>query len=376
MNHSLSPFSPLKFRKFALTLIVFALPFECTLFAKQPIEPALSIAKADPGRFPDVKIVNIFEPEGESNVRSSFRVSENVALIGTEETGDMFKSEDGGKNWRKIIDGADSWGIMDIRNFIRAQNESIYLTTSEPGIVCRSEDDGETWQIVAAAAATRTVGLVELDNGTILTGLRRASKKQTSLIRSEDYFDTVKWVSVSDEEPPQNVTCFHNLGGSEVLAGVGFQGTGKIYKSVDYGLTWEKKADYPEARDMMWFFQDGGKVFIAASGIATLFSSSDNGETWSQYRQFWEKGFLGMSATLEKNGKTYRLLTATDQRKKPYRHVVLISDDHGKSWFEWIELIQDQSGGASNIAVLSDNRVIVGTGNHSAQGRAFTLQVD
>lgn len=343
--------------------------------AETLITPPTPIAEAQPGRFPIPSIINVFEPEGESNVRSSFQVAENVGLIGTEETGDIFKTEDGGETWRKILDGGDRWGIMDVRNYIRAHDGNIYITTSEPGIVGRSEDDGETWSIAAAATATRTVGIAQMDDGTMLVGLRRAFKKQTSLIRSEDNFETVKWIPITDEEPPQNITCFHNLGGTEVLAGVGYQGTGKIYKSNDNGLTWTKKADYPQARDMMWFFQEDDKIFMATSGVATLFSSVDEGESWQRDRQFWSKGFLGMASEFEKDSKRYQLLTATDQREKPYRHVVLISDDKGKSWFEWIELIQDQSGGASNIAVLSENRIVVGTGNHSAQGRAFTLDI-
>ena len=66
---------------------------------------------------------------------------------------------------------------------------------------------------------------------------------------------------------------------------------------------------------------------------------------------------------------------ATDQRKDARRHTVLISDDQGKSWEEWIELATDKSGGASNLAVIDDHTIVVGTGNHSVQGKAYTLKV-
>jgi|GEM_PF-2273074 len=36
-----------------------------------------------------------FEPPGKSNVRSSFQWDDDAALIGTEETGDLFKTTDG-----------------------------------------------------------------------------------------------------------------------------------------------------------------------------------------------------------------------------------------------------------------------------------------
>ncbi|MEP4077199.1 WD40/YVTN/BNR-like repeat-containing protein [Haloferula sp.] len=327
------------------------------------------------GRFPSVSVVNVFEPKGESNVRSSFRLSDKVGLIGTEETADLFKTEDGGSTWRKVLDGKSLWKVNDIRNFIRADDGHLYFTTSDPGIVCRSEDEGENWKVVAKPKASRTVGLVQLDDGTFLVGLRRAEQKKTSLIRSDDHFETETWIKVSDEDPPQNTTCFHNLGGTNALVGVGYEASGKIYKSTDSGLTWTKKADFPEARDTMWFFQEGKRTYLLASGVATLYVSEDEGETWAKDRQFWKKGFLGMSVPYKRDGKNYRLMCATDQTEKPNRHVILISDDAAKTWFEWIELDRDKTGGASNLSVLSPDRIIAGTGNHSAQGKAFTLEV-
>lgn len=333
-------------------------------------------SEAGAGRFPQVGIVNVFEPPGESNVRSSFRLAENAGLIGTEETGDIFKTVDGGMTWVKQVDGGDLWGLDDVRNYLRADDGNLYITTSEPALVCRSADEGASWEVLARPQSSRTVGMVQLDNGTMLVGLRRAEQLQTSIVRSDDYFESFEWTPVSDEKPPQNTTCFHNLGGAEVLVGVGYEASGKIYKSTDYGRTWEKKADYPEARDMMWFFEEAGKVYLLASGVSTLYVSEDRGETWRKHRQFWEKGFLGMSQPFEYGDKRYVLMTGTDQTQKPYRHVILISDDQAETWYEWIELDQDVTGGASNLAVLSDSRIVVGTGNHSAQGKAFTLQVE
>ncbi|MEX0326131.1 MAG: hypothetical protein AB3N33_08600 [Puniceicoccaceae bacterium] len=64
--------------------------------------------------FPIMEIVNIFEPEGESNVRSSFRVAEGVGLIGTEETGDIFKTTDRGMSWTKVFDRGETSNLAII----------------------------------------------------------------------------------------------------------------------------------------------------------------------------------------------------------------------------------------------------------------------
>lgn len=345
-----------------------------------------SINAAADGRFPPVEQVHIFEPAGETNVRSSFKYSEGIGLIGTEETGDIFKTEDGGLSWRKVLDGGEKWEIADVRNFIRGQDGSIYISTTEPGTISRSRDQGESWSTVTRAPASRTVGLVQLESGTMLVGLRRSENDKTSILRSDDYFETFEWLPVSNSEPRQNVTCFGHWGGSMALAGIGYEGPGKIYKSTDDGRTWRKKAEFPEARDLMNFFKTDEAIYVMASGIGTLFKSEDEGETWIRARQFWSKGFLGQCVSYDWKGREFLLMAATDQTQEIYRHLVLISDDAGKSWYEWLDWLEekkgkvysarDSGGGASNIAVLSKNTIVVGVGNHAVQGRAFTIQVE
>lgn len=354
------------------SLLLLLFTAACVSGAVEPPEP---VEHAEPGRFPGVKIDTIFEPEGESNVRASLYLGEGSGLIGTEESGDIFKTVDSGATWRKVCDGEERWSIMDVRNFIRARNGHLFLTTSEPALIVRSTDEGESWDIVAAAKASRTVGLVQLDSGTILAGLRRALNNRISIIRSEDYFDSVEWVPLSMTEPGQNVTSFGYWGGETLLAGVGYERSGKIYRSTDDGRTWRKTGEFPEARDLMGFFKSGDELYVMASGVSTLYSSSDNGETWRKARQFWDKGFLGPCISFTHEGRTYRLMVATDQTSKPYRHLVLISDQPAGEWYEWIELIEDESGAANNLSRLSANTIVVGTGNHSARGRAFTLKV-
>ena len=325
---------------------------------------------------PGVRIVNDFAPPGESNVRSSFCLAEGVALIGTEETADIYKTEDAGRTWHKTVDGLDEWDINDVRNFIRAKDGRLYATTTEPALVLRSENEGTSWTVVAKAKASRTVALTELEDGTILVGLRRSENDRISIIRSEDGFETFDWIVLSDEFPRQNVTCLIEISEGVVLAGIGYEASGKVFKSTDAGKTWKQTADFPDARDLMSFFREGKRTYVTASGIATLYVSEDEGETWDKAHQAWGKGFLGESDTFNRNGRSYRVLSATDQRKKPSRHVLLISADAGASWQEWIELAKDDSGGASNVTLVNENTLIVGTGNHSAQGHVYTLEIE
>lgn len=331
--------------------------------------------KTESTRFPKVEIAHTFSPPGESNVRSSIKLADGVALIGTEETGDVFKTTDAGKTWTKTVDGGEQWGIQDIRNFMRGQDGRIYATTSEPALVLCSSDEGKSFEVLARAKSSRTVALQQLDTGEILVGLRRSENNKISVLRSTDNFKTFDTVVLDDKLPRQNTTCLYGLGDGVVVCGVGYEASGKIFRSTDAGLTWTQTAEFPEARDVMNFYSIGDKLFVLSSGIATAFVSSDQGVTWQKHTQVWEKGFLGQHDTLTHGGKTYHLLAATDQREKVKRHVVLISDDEGETWHQWIELMTDVSGGASNLSVISDDTIIVGTGNHSVQGIAHTLKV-
>ncbi len=350
-------------------------------FCVIPLGGCQSTANADDTeRFPRVAVTHVFAPPGESNVRSSIGLGGGVALIGTEETGDVFRTTDGGATWGKTIDGGDTWGIQDVRNFLRADDGRLYATTSEPALVLRSADEGESWEKVAEAQSSRTVALTQLDTGEILVGLRRSENDRISILRSGDHFASFDWVALDDELPRQNTTCLIEVRDADsdgvVLCGVGFEASGKVFRSEDAGRTWTQTAEFPDARDLMNFFETDGRVFVLASGIATIYASDDAGKTWHEHTQVWEKGFLGQHATLERNGRTFHLLTGTDQREDVKRNVLLISDDAGETWHEWIELSTDVSGGASNLAVLGDDTVIVGTGNHRVQGRAHVLTVE
>ena len=364
-----------EFMSFGFTILVICLAAQPAAAAPQEhvAAPAKNSVEAD--RFPSVEVAHTFSPPGESNVRSSFRLADGVAVIGTEETGDVFKTTDAGKTWAKAIDGGDEWKIQDVRNFIRAKDGRLYATTSEPALVLRSKNEGESWDVVARPKASRTVAITQLDSGEILVGLRRSENDKISIVRSADRFKTFDTVVLDDDLPRQNTTCLFDLGNGVVLCGVGYEASGKIFRSTDAGLTWSKVAEFSDARDVMNFFKIGDKVFVLTSGIATVFASDDAGKTWGKHAQIWKKGFVGQHALLKHDGKTYHLLAATDQRKDVKRHVVLISNDSGESWHEWIELATDVSGGASNLSVIGDSTIVVGTGNHSVQGKVHTLEV-
>lgn len=229
--------------------------------------------------------------------------------------------------------------------------------------------------MLARAQSSRTVWLVELNSGTMLVGLQRSENDRTSILRSTNAFKSFDGIKGMPVGPRQNVACFGYWGGEDVWAGIGYEGSGKLFHLAPEGKNWPQKADFPEAPDLMDFFRYGNDLYVLASGIATLLKSSDGGETWTMGRQIWSKGPLGQCGPITWEGQIFRTMAATNQTEKLYRYVGLIAADPAGKWTEWIELGRDTRGGASNVAQLTGNRFVVGTGNHATRGRADTLKI-
>ena len=324
---------------------------------------------------PGYALVGVLEPEGESNVRSGFALPGEHILIGTEETADVYKSEDGGRSWRKTFDAGDAFKAQDIREMIRAKDGALYASTSGKGDILKSLDGGGTWQRANSIAAWRTVGIIELSDGTLLTGARMDESGDTSVYWSRDGFATLTRVALPTQEQ-QNVTCFHDLGGGRVLAGVGFDGTAKIHKSEDSGKSWREVADLEGTYDIFDFTEGADGLLASSKSTAMIYRSGDGGESWEPHFKAWKKGFLGTFARFEWEGHRYLVLSGSDQSDPDrYRHCLLISRDGGETFEEWIELMASGSGGASNVTMAGKETLVVGVGNHSAQGRAFTVRL-
>lgn len=235
-------------------------------------------------------------------------------LIGTEETADTYKSTDAGRTWRKTFDAGEAYEAQDFRFYIRAADGSLFASTSGEGDLLHSTEAGESWERISTIPAWRTVGLIQLTDGTLLTGARKDESGETSIYRSTDGFETLERVGL-DNEVQQNVTAFHDLGEGIVLAGIGFDGTAKVYRSTDAGLSWTRVADFEGTSDIFDFIEVDGMLYTTTKSTAKVYRSIDQGQTWSEHVQLWDRGFLGTFARFDWRGREYLLLAGTDQRR-------------------------------------------------------------
>ncbi|RMD80580.1 MAG: hypothetical protein D6820_06505, partial [Lentisphaerae bacterium] len=141
----------------------------------------------------------------------------NIIYLGGDVAG-MYKTEDKGKTWRFINKGIANYCIYSIAT-AKNQPDRLYIMTEEG--ICRSDDAGEHWTYL---------------KHTDKTGLNIVPKRHA----------TVRGLAVS----PQNADV--------VYAG---SATGKAYKSVDAGKTWEELKYYtPKKKEPVAYHGKGSLV--------------------------------------------------------------------------------------------------------------------
>lgn len=188
-------------------------------------------------------------------------------VLATTQQGDVWKSTDGGKSWRK------TQHVSDIRLYSMALTEKGTVLTASydhkhGGRVFRSTDGGETWADLGVLSPKGLYRFQKVRDGVLLNGLAG------HLYKSVD--DGMTWSDIGQiSEAP--------LYPIEALpTGVALLGDeqGKIFRSTDDGLTWETVADVGQPLDdFVWV--DGDLVYLSSYlGTKHLFVSHDAGASW------------------------------------------------------------------------------------------------
>jgi photosystem II stability/assembly factor-like uncharacterized protein len=208
----------------------------------------------------------------------------------------VYKTTDGGKNWRKVLFVSDSIGAADLE-----------LNPSNPDIVYAWMWRGERkpWTIISGTADSRAGLYKSTDGGEHFTkvtgGLPNAlvgkanlavtaanpnrvyalveAKPGGGLYRSEDAGDSWKLVSSN----PQLITrpfYYVALAVDPTNADVVYAGAEGFYKSTDGGASWTTlRTPHGDNHDM-WINPKDGKIMIQSNdGGANV--SQDGGRTWS-----------------------------------------------------------------------------------------------
>ncbi len=206
----------------------------------------------------------------------------------------IYKTTDGGANWRKTLFVSDSTGAMDVE--LQPGNPDVVyawmsrierkpwtiISGSREGGFYKSTDGGERWTrimnglpgeligkanlAVTAAKPDRIYALVE-------------AKPGGGFYRSDDFGET--WALMSSEAGMiQRPFYYTTLGADPTNADVVYGGAERFNKSTDGGRTWTRMPTPHGDNHDIWVNPNDGNIMVQANdGGANV--SVDGGETWS-----------------------------------------------------------------------------------------------
>jgi photosystem II stability/assembly factor-like uncharacterized protein len=206
----------------------------------------------------------------------------------------IFKTTDGGKNWKQVLRISDSTGASDLElnpadpNIVYAwmwrgeRKPWTIISGAREGGFYKSVDGGETWKKITNGLPTGLVGkgniAVTAANPNRVFALVEADPNP-GFYRSEDAGET--WQLIN---PAANMLTrpfyYTTLAADPTNANVVYCGSESFYKTMDGGATWQNFGTPHGDNHDMWISPNDGNVMIQSNdGGANI--STDGGRTWS-----------------------------------------------------------------------------------------------
>ena len=190
----------------------------------------------------------------------------------------IYRSADNGTSWQLV----PSFPAPAIATSIYSFSHSLFvLTSGEGSVLYRSQDDGATWEIAGRGTLAAVTHLVPLgDTLFARTGLdSRLSNMYTSI-------DTGKtWTLVSSPGSIGSVVATRGRSSAVVGRSLLFGGSPNgLIRSANRGLTWQSVSAVPDIKNAVLYdlaTKSNDQLYLATN--QGVFSSSDNGQTWSSF---------------------------------------------------------------------------------------------
>ena len=280
----------------------------------------------------------------------------------------LYKSTDGGKNWRKVLFANEQAGVVDLMmdpsnprilyaSTWRIQRTPYSLSSGGAGsALWKSTDSGETWTEISTNKGfpSDTLGIIgvtvsPVNNQRVWAMVE--NKDKGGLYRSEDGGDTWSQVN-SDRSLRQRAWYYTRLYADTQDVNTVYVLNVRYHKSTDGGKTFEaNNAPHGDHHDLWIAPEDPQRMIIGDDGGAQI--TYDGGETWSTYHNQPTAQFYRVTTD---NHFPYRIYAA--QQDNSTVRIAHRTDGYSIGEDDW----ESTAGGESaHIAVdPEDNDIVYG----------------
>ena len=276
-------------------------------------------------------------------------------LFGSENVG-LYKSTDVGATWTPLHDG--TWPVLVVDAIaVDPNNAQTILVATDGSGVNRTTDGGGSWEIGiggTGALAGRSLRFqpnnsTELFFGTASLAVFRSTDGGDHFAQSSNGISELNLFSI-DASP---------LASNELAVAFQGQNNGGVLSSLDSGATWERESAPPTRYSAVRFAPDG-KLYAISTGPSTvaqegLYRREDNG-TWTplgpDQGPLYESDLNTMR--FSHNNANLILLGGADFGVAGFEATIWRSTDAGQSWSKVFESEQGTFERVTDIEIIED----------------------
>ena len=250
-------------------------------------------------------------------------------------SGLIYRSTNNGGTWEEKTSGIS---LVSFNAFLTCANGTVLASTTR-GLM-RSFDQGENWNTTNTVFLNPPTAFALADDGSLYASTTKGIQK------SSDY--GLNWGSPLFTSTLATAVAVSSSG----VLFVGQSDSMRIFRSTDAGKTWERRVIDPGLTyGRVTLLLTESPSYLHAVTTNGVFSSSDNGSTWSTIR--YKPTSQVLSLTRARNGKLWALSSYLP---------LYWSADHGKTWTQTGAFSAGlTNGGTSAFAIDASNNVFVGT---------------
>jgi photosystem II stability/assembly factor-like uncharacterized protein len=216
-------------------------------------------------------------------------------VFGPSPTRGVFRTEDGGRSWKKVLFVSDSTGVvslaMDPSNgdvlyagtWAVARKPWAILSGNREGGIYKTTDGGEHWSRLAGGLPTGLVGKIGVDISRArpdrVWAIIEAPRPDGAVYRSDDAGQTWRKVG-TDPRLQQRPYYFHHIFAHPTDPNTVYVTGFRFYESVDGGRTWGTIRTPHGDNRALWINPERPEIMVEGSdGGATV--TVDGGKSWS-----------------------------------------------------------------------------------------------